>query len=122
MSKGNSQNLHTASVYAPAKQNLVSVKKSEQELQSIYLDVYLELRDRELEFYKRFGYDSADEFYQGVRNIMATAGRDLEILRNMSTNRLRQSLKQYSKNIESLFGTQPFVLSLKLEKMILKIN
>lgn len=113
---GNLANLHTASYYAPSPQNLVGSKKSQQELQSLYLQVYLELKDRELEFYRRFGYDSADAFYQGVKSIMAAAGTDLKILQRMSTNRLRQLLKRYSKNIESIFGTQPFVLSLKLEK------
>lgn len=108
--------LHTSSVYAPLSKNLVSFNRSEQQLQERFLDIYLALREKELEFYRRFGYNSAEDFFQGVKLILQSSEKDLSILRNFSSTRLRQSLKAYSKNALAIFGNKNLILSLKMEK------
>lgn len=116
MALGNINNLHTASTYITSRNNLVGQTKSQTDLDTLYLQVYLELKDQELSFYQQFGYNSAEAFYAGIKNIMAAAGPDLKILQRLSSYRIRQSLKGYANNAQALFGTQPFVLSLKMEK------
>ena len=116
MARGNINNLHTASNFVDSNNNLVGHEKSQSELESLYLQVYLELKERELDFYQRFGYNSADAFYFGIKSIMSAAEQDLKILRRMSSYQIRQSLLKYANGAEALFGTQPFVLSLKMEK------
>ena len=95
------QVLHTNSAYVVGengfgKESFDKLANSpETLLLSTIRNTYNQLLDKELAFYNRFGYNSADAFYKDIKRIMLESAKDFQILNNFDSNHISAALQKF---------------------------
>ena len=105
------ENLHTNSRYVTWKGSLEAVTSSPQVLLQQQIDrTYEQLLLKEESFYNQFGYHSAADFFNGIRQIMQNSKEDFQILNNFTSNNIRIALQQFNNYAEQKLQKQGFLV------------
>ena len=96
--------LHTNSKYGYFSNNLLSgiTNDSEAIIRSRFMSAINNLENKEKNFYRQFGFDSAEAFFRAIHNLLSHAGKDLEILQKFNATNLKPILAQFKNPLDEL--------------------